>query len=146
MKIKKIAIILSVITLLFVLTGCGEQGKIKKLFKQYETACRKGDAAGMIMCYTPEEGKPILVVIKALGIENTLMDIMKWADESALTESGKDLQSTLKTIKIKPVSYDFNTDKTYCEVKAECSIGKQDPKEVEFHCVLVDKIWYFTFK
>lgn len=147
-----IAIGLCIVILAGLLCGCGEKGKVEKLIKNYERACHSGELDSILDCYDPNIVNPLRSVTKLIGIgTDKLLNLITPLLGTEL--SGVDLPDVssvldvLKTLKLKPVSYEFNGDKTKCSVKAECSVeilGSVQTITSVFNCVLRDGKWYVT--
>ena len=147
-----IAILLCAVLLAGLLGGCGEKGKVQKLIKSYERACHSAEVEDILDCYDPNIVNPVRSVSKLLGIgADTLINLV--APLLGVDLSGVELPDlsalldVLKTLKLKPVSYEFSNGNKKCSVKVECSIelfGSVQTVTTTFRCVERDGKWYVT--
>lgn len=162
MKKKTIHIISLIIIfalLLSTLSGCSEKGKVDKLISKFEKSCRDLDVDKMLDCIDPRYSKMVRGLYGLVGgvigvdldsITDLLYGIMGFSFAVMDDNSRSELNSSLdvfRTIRIKPIKYEFNKDNDVCTVTANCSItvdGEKRSEDVVFKCFLYDNEWYLA--
>lgn len=138
------AVILMAVMMLAILSGCAKS-KVKHTISEFESACQAVDAAGMLACIDPTISKPLQDAMDLLGIENTSGLFDELVEILNLFEgTGEAAEELVQSIRIEPVSYEFNDSSDKCSVAARISCGGDSAENVVIKLVLKDDVWYIS--
>lgn len=138
------AVILMAAMMLTLLTGCAKS-KVKNAISEFESACQSLDVVGMLECINPTVSKPILDAMNLLGIEDTSKLLDELVGILNLFEgAGEATEELVQSIKIEPVSYEFNDSSDRCTVTARLSCGEDSTEDITIELVLKDEVWYIS--
>lgn len=142
---RAVTVLLAAAMLLAMLAGCGAKSGVNQTVEEFEKACQALDARAMLACMNPTVAEPILAVMDLFGIGDT--DDMLETLTGALNlfgDAGDKTEEWLKTVKITPKSYEFNSDKDRCTVLATLSYGGEGERTVTIDLILKEDIWYIS--
>ena len=145
---RRIALILAVIVLVSVLSGCGEKNDVKNMLESFENNCKSLDVLKMIEHLDPTISEPILGLAGLLGIEDTgsmMQGIVETLD--FFGDMGSDFETMVQSMEIEARSFEFNENKDSCEVEATISYGTGEnttENVVAIECVLENDTWYIS--
>lgn len=158
---KTMKVLLTCIVSVFLLCGCTAEMKsnqeIDGLISRFEKACQSADLSDIAECMDPVLTGPILSLMGTFdadfetadsAIDYVLGDSSFLSEFSEYRENRDKLKELLQSLKIKPVSYDYNESKDRCTVKATFTIehnGETESEENFIYCVKKDGEWYITF-
>lgn len=153
-KLKRIAaILLCAVLLAGLLGGCGEKIKVQMLIKNYERACQSADINGILDCYDPNIANPVRSISKLVGVGaesllNLITPLLGIDLSDVSLPDASSVLDLLKTLKLKPSSYEFSKGNKKCTVRVDGSIeilGSVTTFTAKFRCVERDGNWYVTF-
>ena len=154
--LRGVSLLLVLVMLSALLTGCGEKGKVKALIADFEEACQEADMSEILDCIDPEVIKPVKSIMGLFGIDvSAVADLISSVirtDSFGLPDLGELLETQgmkdeLAALRIKPKSYSFNKGKSECRVQVTYSgtfRGEDFSHEGELACVLRDGEWYLA--
>jgi hypothetical protein len=142
--IRSLALLLLTVSLVAALSGCAKS-EVQSTISTFEAACQDLDVRGAISCLDPKISSPILSAMDLLGIEdtsgllNTLVDTLGVYDPSQ-----GEAEAFIRSIRITPQSYTFNSDKDECTVSAQLSYGEDGSEAITLQMILSDDTWYIA--
>lgn len=144
---RVLALLLSMALSLALLTGCGEKSDVKKLFRDYEDACRSMDVEAIADCFNPAVVGAITGgIMGAFGLDKeALFGLLSGVIYFTDTYYEDDVSEMLESYRITPVGYAFNDEKDECDVTAESSYllcGEETNVTNVFHCEKYRDEWY----
>lgn len=145
---KKMMVLVVIMTLLLSCTACGisissSKGACKKLIGNVEKACNDKDLSALLDCMNPDKVTGIKLVV------NTIKDSADKAMEYVLDSLGLSITAegsadeAMKTIKIKPETYDLQDSEGTVTCKASFKAGETEiEKTLQFDVIKKDSSWY----
>ena len=142
------SVMLAFVLLAACLTGCGEKSGVKKVIRDFETACQEADVDGMLDCFNPDIINPLRTTLDLFGMG----DLSGAMDTVAgllppLDFTGADISEVLESIRFEPKDFDFNRSKDNCDVSTEIryTVNGNEYRNVYIvSCRQVGDDWYIT--
>lgn len=143
--LRTAALLTMVVILMAFATGCAK-ADVKKVIKEFETACRSLDFMGMLDCMDPAIAEPVKGILMLFGANNT--DSMLDEVVSLLGifgDLGSNAETAIQSVSIKPENYMFNDAKDACTVTAALTVETEESsvtRNVTVELILKEEQWY----
>lgn len=128
------------------LTGCGERYDVKKLITSLEKACDSLDVDGILDCLNPRTVDPLRTTLALLGVSDLNSVLEELGNLLDLEEfEGLDSADVIRSLKFEPFDFQFNSDKTDCEVYTKVYYtvnGQELETDVLLYCSEIRDHWY----
>ena len=145
---KVLALTLLAAMLIGLLCACGAKSEIDNSLEGFESACQDVDVRGVIECLDPALSGPVLAVLNLLGVDDTSGAMDALVEKlGVFGNAGVSAEEFMQSLNIKTNDYEFNSDKSACDVQAEFQYGTGDePRSmnVTIHMIKVDDDWYIS--
>lgn len=146
-NIKHYIIVGLIISSMLFLTACGEKGDIKKTIAAFESACQSADVEAVLDCFTPEVASTTKLALNVVGVDINEQFVKLLSLVGMFDFASDEPSEVLKTIAIKPSSYEFNDNKDKCTVSAVMTYevdGSKKDMDIKLKFKKVDDEWCMT--
>lgn len=145
---KKAAIILSIVLLISILSGCSSNdNKIKNLLSEFENSCNTLDLDAMLNCINPSIANPIKTGISLVGLFTDVNtdEILQQIGKALTGNSGIGTNESFKSIQIEPIKIETSGDQATVTVKVSFKAnGQTIDNNSSLKCIKVEGEWYIA--
>lgn len=155
---KQLKLLLCTVAIIVMCSCSAQNAELNQLITKLETACEEMNSKELTDCIDPQLLKSVDSLFSMFGSDTEsatdLISSLLGSDELKnlgvlYDDTKEEITNAARSFKIKPLSYEYNEDKTRCTVEVEYSLELNGEKEswvAYLHCVERDGKWYITYR